>query len=105
MSVGEKLRVLDPVGDFALVDLKPAPRLSTLDGKVIGTVVSTIKDEKLDGKKLLVVRETDETGKEHGQPLVAVDVVDAGVGDLVLNGVGAEILELVEERFRNQIRQ
>ena len=32
MSAGEKLRVLDPVGDFTLVDLKPAPRLSTLDG-------------------------------------------------------------------------
>ena len=57
--------------------------------RVVGVTISTIKDEKLDGKKLLVVRETDETGKEHGQPLVAVDVVDAGVGDLVLIAQGS----------------
>ena len=40
MSRGEKLRVLDPVGDIALVDLEPAPRLDTLDGKVIGATLT-----------------------------------------------------------------
>jgi len=68
--------------------------------RVVGVTISTIKDEKLDGKKLLVVRETDETGKEHGQPLVAVDVVDAGVGDLVLiaQGSSARQTEFTDQR-------
>ena len=33
-----------------------------LIAKVIGTTISTIKDEKLTGRKLLIVRQTDETG-------------------------------------------
>lgn len=57
--------------------------------RVVGVTISTIKDEKLTGRKLLVVRETDETGDAVGQPLVAVDVVNAGVGDLVLIAQGS----------------
>ncbi|MBP6086683.1 MAG: EutN/CcmL family microcompartment protein [Pelolinea sp.] len=57
--------------------------------RVIGTTVSTIKDEKLKGKKLLVVQPTDESGKASGKPFVAVDTVDAGVGDLVLTAAGS----------------
>jgi microcompartment protein CcmK/EutM len=57
--------------------------------KVVGVTVSTIKDEKLLGRKLLVVRETDETGELYGKPMVAVDVLDAGVGDLVLVAQGS----------------
>jgi microcompartment protein CcmK/EutM len=57
--------------------------------KVVGVTISTIKEEKLHGRKLLVVRETDETGKLTGKPLVAVDVVEAGVGDLVLISQGS----------------
>jgi microcompartment protein CcmK/EutM len=57
--------------------------------KVVGVTISTIKDEKLHGRKLLVVSETDETGKVFGKPLVAVDTVDAGVGDLVLIAQGS----------------
>ncbi len=34
-----------------------------LIAKVIGTTVSTIKDEKLSGRKLLIVRQTDEKGE------------------------------------------
>jgi microcompartment protein CcmK/EutM len=60
-----------------------------LIAKVIGTTVSTMKDEKLSGKKLLICRETDETGKPTGKPYVAVDTVDAGVGDLVLTAHGS----------------
>lgn len=56
---------------------------------VIGTTVSTIKDEKLTGKKLLIVRQTDERGNPVGKPYVAVDTVDAGVGDLVLTCSGS----------------
>lgn len=57
--------------------------------KVIGTTVSTIKDEKLHGRKLLVLRQSDETGAVGGKPYVAIDTVDAGVGDLVLTASGS----------------
>ena len=60
-----------------------------LIARVIGTTVSTIKDEKITGQKLLVMRQTDETGKSIGKPFVAVDTVDAGVGDLVLTASGS----------------
>jgi len=60
-----------------------------LIAKVIGSTVSTIKDEKLHGKKLLIVRQTDERGNETGKPFVAIDTVDAGVGDLVLTAAGS----------------
>ena len=60
-----------------------------LIAKVIGTTVSTIKDEKLVGRKLLILRQTDETGEPYGKPYVAVDTVDAGVGDLVLTAHGS----------------
>ncbi len=51
---------------------------------VIGSTISTIKDENLNGRKLLIVRETDTSGKPNGAPFVAVDTVSAGAGDLVL---------------------
>jgi carbon dioxide concentrating mechanism protein CcmL len=57
--------------------------------KVVGVTIATIKDEKLKGRKLLVVRETDETGEVFGKPMVAVDTLDAGVGDLVLIAQGS----------------
>ena len=60
-----------------------------LIAKVVGTTVSTIKDEKLVGRKLLVVRQTDEHGEPFGKPFVAVDTVDAGIGDLVLTAAGS----------------
>lgn len=53
-------------------------------GKVIGNVVSTIKNKTLEGFKLMLVRQTDLSGNLIGKPLVAVDSVDAGEGDLVL---------------------
>ena len=60
-----------------------------LIARVIGTTVSTIKDEKLKGRKLLILRQTDETGAASGKPYVAVDTVDAGIGDLVLTAAGS----------------
>jgi microcompartment protein CcmK/EutM len=60
-----------------------------LIAKVIGTTVATIKDEKLTGRKLLILRQTDETGEPFGKPFVAVDTVDAGAGDLVLTAHGS----------------
>ena len=60
-----------------------------LIARVIGTTVSTIKDEKITGQKLLIVQQTDETGKSIGKPFVAVDTVNAGAGDLVLTASGS----------------
>ncbi len=60
-----------------------------LIARVIGTTVSTIKDEKLTSMKLLILRQTDERGEPFGKPYVAVDTVDAGVGDLVLTCAGS----------------
>ncbi|UCH10794.1 MAG: EutN/CcmL family microcompartment protein [Fidelibacterota bacterium] len=53
-------------------------------GKVIGSVVSTIKISHLENHKLLLVDQLDLEGKETGQYDVAVDVVQAGPGDTVL---------------------
>jgi microcompartment protein CcmK/EutM len=60
-----------------------------LIARVIGTTVSTMKDEKLTGRKLMIVRQTDETGNPVGKPFVAVDTVDAGIDDLVLTCSGS----------------
>jgi len=52
--------------------------------KIVGTVVATRKDPRLVSNKLLVVRPVDPKGKGEGNYLVAVDTVDAGVGETVL---------------------
>jgi ethanolamine utilization protein EutN len=51
---------------------------------VIGSTVSTIKDESMRGRKLLIVQPADTQGTAQGEPYVAVDTVSAGSGDLVL---------------------
>ncbi len=51
---------------------------------VIGSTISTIKDESIRGRKLLIVQNADAEGKVKGEPYVAVDTVSAGAGDLVL---------------------
>ena len=57
--------------------------------RVVGTVVSTMKDEKLTGKKILIVRETTTENELVGKPIAAIDTVDAGIGDLVLIAQGS----------------
>ncbi|HLL77320.1 MAG TPA: EutN/CcmL family microcompartment protein [Pyrinomonadaceae bacterium] len=51
--------------------------------RVIGTVVATVKNDSLEGRKLLVVQTLDANLRPHGKPLVALDSVGAGVGELV----------------------
>ena len=57
--------------------------------KVIGTVVSTQKDPKLSGKKLLLCMEVDHSGRPLDTYHVAVDAVQAGEGDFVLLTYGS----------------
>jgi len=51
--------------------------------RVIGTVVATVKNESLHGRKLLVVQTLDRHLNSTGKPMVAVDAIGAGVGELV----------------------
>jgi ethanolamine utilization protein EutN len=53
--------------------------------RVVGDVVSTVKNEKLVGLKLLTVQPVDPDGRTaKGSSFIAVDLVGAGVSDLVL---------------------
>jgi len=53
-------------------------------GKVVGDVVSTHKNERLAGKRLLLVRRLSLAMEPEGVETICLDVVDAGVGDRVL---------------------
>jgi microcompartment protein CcmK/EutM len=68
--------------------------------KVVGTVVSTRKEDSLEGLKLLLVRAVDEEGKETGTFLVAADAVGAGPEELVLiaSGSSARQTRLTDKR-------
>ncbi len=68
-------------------------------GRVIGTVVSATKCESLEGVKLLLLRPVDENGTDAGNPLVACDTVQAGIGDLVLWEAGREAALAMEDWF------
>jgi ethanolamine utilization protein EutN len=52
--------------------------------RIVGTVVATRKDPRLVSNKLLVARAIDPKGKPESNYVVAVDTVDAGVGETVL---------------------
>ena len=51
--------------------------------RVIGNAVATYKDERLEGVKLLVIQPVDSVGKMQGNPIVAVDTIGAGYGELI----------------------
>lgn len=53
-------------------------------GRVIGTVVATHKDSRLEGKKLLIVQTIDPSGQDQAGYVVAVDTVSAGFRERVL---------------------
>ncbi|HET6616720.1 MAG TPA: EutN/CcmL family microcompartment protein [Gemmatimonadota bacterium] len=58
-------------------------------GRVVGAVVASRKDEKLQGLKLLVVQNLDlELERERGY-VVAADAVGAGAGEVVLYATGS----------------
>ena len=55
-----------------------------LIGRVIGNVVATQKDPSHRGRKILVVQPLQLDGSDRGEPVLALDSVDAGIGDRVL---------------------
>jgi ethanolamine utilization protein EutN len=51
--------------------------------RVIGTVVATVKNDLLEGRKLLVIQPLDGRLRESGKPMIAIDSVGAGRGEVV----------------------
>jgi len=68
--------------------------------KVVGTVVSTRKDPKVEGLKLLVLRQVDPETLKEGAYVVANDSVGTGVGEYVLyaSGSSARQTEVTKDR-------
>ncbi len=57
--------------------------------KVLGTVVSTQKEESLKGLKFLLLGQVDTNGALTGGIVVAADAVGAGVGEMVMYATGS----------------
>ena len=55
-----------------------------LIGRVIGDVVATQKSPSHQGRKILVVQPLNLDGSDRGEVVLALDAVDAGIGDRVL---------------------
>ncbi|MHB1376365.1 MAG: EutN/CcmL family microcompartment protein [Candidatus Humimicrobiaceae bacterium] len=74
-------------------------------GKVIGSVVATLKDPGLVGKKLLLVKAIDLEGNLLDPFVVAVDVVGVGIGEkvLVVNGSSARMTSDTKEKSIDSI--
>jgi microcompartment protein CcmK/EutM len=58
-------------------------------GRIVGTVVSTRKDESLGSLKLLIVENLTTTLEREGGYVVAVDSVGSGIGEVVLYATGS----------------
>ncbi len=68
-------------------------------GRVIGTVVATQKIEGTEGFKFMVVQPLDHDQKSTGAPIVAVDTVRAGPGELVYLTHAREAAQACEPWF------
>ena len=64
-------------------------------GRVAGTLVSSRKDELLEGMKFLVVRQLSTENEETGGYVVAVDAVGAGVGEVVMYASGSSARQTI----------
>ena len=69
-----------------------------LIGEVVGSVVSTRKDEQLESFKLLVVQVRNHENQAKDQYVVAVDAVGAGPGDLVLYATGSSARQTIQTK-------
>lgn len=58
-------------------------------GRVVGTIVATRKDPRLEGHKLLIVKPVSPEGKDEAGYLVAIDTVSAGFRELVITVAGS----------------
>ncbi len=69
-------------------------------GKVVGTLVATQKEPRMEGLKLLVVRTLGSDGKESGDYVVAADAVGAGPEEIVLYATGSSARQTVATEDR-----
>lgn len=69
-------------------------------GRVIGTLVASRKDEKLEGQPMLVVRQLGVDGHPTANYVVAVDAVGAGVGEVVLWASGSSARQTLQTKDR-----
>jgi len=67
-------------------------------GKIIGTAVATRKDDTLLGCKLMITQPLTMDYKEIGQPLIAVDTVGAGIGEVVIYAKGTAARNAARKR-------
>ena len=59
-------------------------------GRVIGNIWATRKYPALDGRRMLLVQPLSFSGKETGSPIISLDTVDAGQGDIVMYSTSSE---------------
>jgi microcompartment protein CcmK/EutM len=64
-------------------------------GKVVGTLVATRKDEKLEGLRFLVLQRLDSSGQPMEGYVVAADAVGAGLEEVVLYATGSSARQTV----------
>lgn len=69
-----------------------------LIARVVGSAISTMKEDRLKGLKLLVVREATVDNQLVGKPIVAIDAVGAGEGELVLIAQGSSARQTRQTR-------
>ncbi|MCE5258297.1 MAG: EutN/CcmL family microcompartment protein [Chloroflexi bacterium] len=69
-------------------------------GRVLGTLVATVKSPGLEGVRFLVVQELDRQQHPKGEPIIAADATaTAGTGDLVYVIGGREAAVALAEQF------
>lgn len=65
-------------------------------GRIVGTVVSTKKDENLEGLRLYLVRDLSLSMEDKASFVVAADVMGAGPGEVVLYATGSSARQTVQ---------
>jgi microcompartment protein CcmK/EutM len=63
--------------------------------KVLGTLVATRKEPRLDGLTLLVLGQCGPDGETTGASVIAADAVGAGVGEYVLYASGSSARQTI----------
>src|SRR6202041_3916096 len=71
-------------------------------GRIVGTVVSTRKDTRLEGKTLLIVKPISPEGADESGYIIAVDTVASGFRETVLVVTGSSARNAAERKDRHR---
>ncbi|MCF6366932.1 MAG: hypothetical protein L3J35_12105 [Bacteroidales bacterium] len=74
-------------------------------GKVIGNIVSTITSTDYKNRTILIIQPVDTSGKEKGSSFLAIDSVQAGVGDTVLTLDEGGSAKMILKPETNSVKQ